>query len=107
MVRRSPGQIVDVDKVTQLLRQVAADIILPRHQKLGADDISEKDHGELVTVADTETEKWLSVELANLLPGSCVVGEEAAYADPRVFERLADADPVWVIDPIDGTHNFT
>jgi fructose-1,6-bisphosphatase/inositol monophosphatase family enzyme len=101
-----PGSTVDMEKVSQLLRQVAADIILPRHRKLSAGDITEKDHGELVTIADTETEKWLSVELSNLLPGSCVVGEEAAYADRRVFSRLTGNDPVWIIDPVDGTHNF-
>ncbi|NNE83729.1 MAG: inositol monophosphatase [Alphaproteobacteria bacterium] len=99
--------MVELDKVSELLSKVATDIILPRHRKLGEGDISEKDHGELVTIADTETEKWLSLELANLLPGSSVVGEEAAYADPRVFERLTDEIPVWVIDPVDGTHNFT
>lgn len=98
--------MVALEKVSELLSKVAADIILPRHRKLGDGDISEKDHGELVTIADTETEKWLSLELTNLLPGSSVVGEEAAYADPRVFDRLADENPVWVIDPVDGTHNF-
>ena len=106
MSRRTPGSTLDTEKVSELLRQVAADIILPRHRKLGEDDISEKDHGELVTVADIETEKWLSRELAELLPGSRIVGEEAAYADRKVFDHLSDSDPVWVIDPVDGTHNF-
>lgn len=107
MPYRTPGSTVDIDKVSELLRQVAADIILPRHRRLGEGDITEKDHGELVTVADIETEKWLSRELTNLLPGSRVVGEEAAYADRKVFEHLSDEDPIWIIDPIDGTHNFT
>lgn len=106
MPRHTPGSTVDIEQVSELLQQVAAEIILPRHRKLGDDDISEKDHGELVTVADIETEKWLSRELSNLLPGSSVVGEEAAYADRTVFDRLSDDDPVWVIDPVDGTHNF-
>lgn len=107
MSRRTPGSTVDIETVSRLLREVAANIILPRHRKLGDGDITEKDHGELVTVADLETEKWLSRELSNLLPGSSVVGEEAAYADPKVFERLSGDGPVWVIDPVDGTHNFT
>ncbi len=107
MAHRTPGSTVDIEKVSQLLCQVAADLILPRHRKLADSDIIEKDHGELVTVADLETEKWLTRELASLLPGSSVVGEEAAYADRRVFDRLSDEEPVWVIDPIDGTHNFT
>jgi fructose-1,6-bisphosphatase/inositol monophosphatase family enzyme len=104
---RTPGSTVDIETVSALLGQVAKDLILPRHRKLGEGDVIEKDHGELVTVADLETERWLTRELANLLPGSCVVGEEAAYADRTVFERLSDENPVWVIDPIDGTHNFT
>ena len=95
MSRRTPGSTLDSEKVSELLRQVAADIILPRHRKLGEDDISEKDHGELVTVADLETEKWLSRELAELLPGSRVVGEEAAYVDRKVFDHLSASDPVW------------
>lgn len=107
MPRQMPGPPVDIEKVSELLRQVAAEIILPRHRKLGEGDITEKDHGELVTVADIETEKWLSRELSALLPGSTVVGEEAAYADRTVFKHLSDDNPVWVIDPVDGTHNFT
>ncbi len=107
MPHRTPGSTVDTEKVSQLLRQVAADLILPRHRRLDDGDISEKEHGELVTVADIETEKWLARELSNLLPGSSVVGEEAAYADRNIFDRLSDDDRVWVIDPIDGTHNFT
>ncbi len=106
MARRTPGSTVDIERVSVLLKQVAAEIILPRHRQLGDDDISEKDHGELVTVADVETEEWLSRELVHLLPGSTVVGEEAAFADKAVFDRLLDSDPVWVIDPIDGTYNF-
>jgi len=103
---RTPGSTLDIDKVSALLRQVAADIVLPRHRKLDTDDISEKDHGELVTVADVESEKWLTLELPGLLPGSRVVGEEAAYADPSVFAHLSNDGSVWVIDPIDGTSNF-
>ncbi len=107
MARRTPGSPVDIAKVTELLRQVAVELILPRHLRLAKSEIIEKDHGELVTVADLETEKWLSRELPMLLPGSSVVGEEAVYADRSLFDRLSDEGPVWVIDPIDGTHNFT
>lgn len=107
MAHSIPGITVNIDAVSGLLHQAATEIILPRHRKLGEADISEKDHGELVTIADVETEKWLTTELASLLPGSLVVGEEAAYADRGVFDRLLDDSPVWVIDPVDGTHNFT
>ena len=39
-----------------------------------------------------------------LAPGVPVVGEEAAHADPAVLDRLTGA--CWIIDPLDGTHNF-
>jgi fructose-1,6-bisphosphatase/inositol monophosphatase family enzyme len=88
------------------MRAAAADIIMPRFQSLQEGEIDEKDGGELVTIADIETEKWLTARLPDLLPGSVVVGEEAVFADKDLFSRLAGEDPVWVIDPIDGTWNF-
>ena len=104
---RTPRPVVDIERVSELLGEVARQLILPRHRALGEGDITHKDHGELVTIADIETEQWLSRALAELLPGSSVVGEEAAYADSTIFARLSGGDAVWVIDPIDGTHNFT
>jgi fructose-1,6-bisphosphatase/inositol monophosphatase family enzyme len=35
-----------------------------------------------------------------------VVGEEAVSADPSVMDLLDGDAPVWIVDPIDGTHNF-
>lgn len=94
------------DKVAALLREVSADVILPRFQKLAAGEIIEKTPGELVTIADREAEARLDPALRALLPGSVVVGEEAHAADESVLERLNGKDPVWVIDPVDGTANF-
>jgi len=51
-------------------------------------------------------ERRLSAVLRELLPGSVVIGEEATAADPAVHDLISGADPVWVIDPIDGTSNF-
>tara|TARA_R110002110_G_scaffold260260_1_gene475848 strand:+ start:31713 stop:32516 length:804 start_codon:yes stop_codon:yes gene_type:complete len=96
----------DMDRVVELMKTAAAEIILPRFRALKDGEIDEKDGGELVTVADIETEAWLTKRLPDLVPGSTVVGEEAVFADKSVFDRLAADDPVWVIDPVDGTWNF-
>lgn len=96
----------DPARVMELIKAAAAEIIMPRYQSLQEGEIDEKDGGELVTIADIETEKWLTARLPDLLPGSIVVGEEAVFADKDVFNRLGGADPVWIIDPIDGTWNF-
>lgn len=97
---------VHPERVLELMKTAAAEIVMPRFRSLAEGEIDEKDGGELVTVADIETEKWLTARLPDLLPGSVVVGEEAVFADKQVFARLAGDDPVWVIDPIDGTWNF-
>lgn len=93
-------------RVAEIIREVAATEILPRFGRLGAGEIVEKGPGDLVTVADKASEQALSAALTQLLPGSRVVGEEAVFADPGVLAALDGADPVWIIDPIDGTENY-
>jgi fructose-1,6-bisphosphatase/inositol monophosphatase family enzyme len=96
----------DTTQVSTLLREAAAELILPRFQHLEAGDIQAKSPGDLVTIADIETEQRLTPLLRDLVPGSLVVGEEAASKDPSVMDQLAGDTSVWVIDPVDGTANF-
>lgn len=99
--------IPDIESVTRILEEVAAEEVLPRFQMLKNHEIRRKAGGELVTVADVAAEEQISRRLADLLPGSHVVGEEATADDPSVLDRLASEDDwVWVIDPVDGTGNF-
>jgi len=93
-------------RVAEIIREVSATEILPRFGRLGEGEIIEKGPGDLVTVADQASERELSVRLTRLLPGSRVVGEEAVFADPGVLDALDGPDPVWIIDPIDGTENY-
>lgn len=80
--------------------------ILPRFQKLAAGDISEKKPGQLVTTADLESERILTMQLGDLLPGSVVVGEEGVAAAPERLGLVNGDGAVWVVDPVDGTQNF-
>lgn len=96
-----------VDAVCAALAEIAQSIILPRYKQLGADDVRAKTGAtDLVTIADEESERALAPRLMALLPGSKVVGEEAAAADPAILPGLLAHDPVWIVDPIDGTLNF-
>lgn len=89
------------------VRAVAAAEILPRWRRLGAGDVRHKTGpGDLVTVADRDAEARLTELLPALLPGSVVVGEEAVHADPGVLGRVGGPEPVWIVDPVDGTANF-
>lgn len=99
-----PETTLDRD-VAALLRRVAETAILPRYQRLAADEVSEKAADDAVTIADTESEAMLSEALARLLPEATIVGEEAVHADPALMDRLGDG-LCWIIDPLDGTNNF-
>ncbi|MDG2243760.1 MAG: inositol monophosphatase family protein [Rhodospirillaceae bacterium] len=93
--------------VEQLIKSVSKNTILPRYKSLANNEIRTKSGpGDLVTIADEEAECALAEGLTALLPGSKIVGEEAAAADPSVLDLLSNPEPVWIIDPIDGTANF-
>ncbi|WP_200206090.1 inositol monophosphatase family protein [Micromonospora coerulea] len=95
-----------LDDVGELLRQAAAQVVVPLFQRLDAADIAEKAPGEVVTVADRRAEELISAGLRKLRPGSMVVGEEAVADDPELLRHLRGAGDVWLVDPVDGTSNF-
>ncbi len=92
--------------VARLMRQTAADIVLPRFRSLADHEIEEKSPGELVTIADRESEERLSEGLTKIHPDARIVGEEASAVDPSLMDAVGDGQ-VWLIDPIDGTTNYS
>mgnify|MGYP003111066194 CR=1 FL=1 len=97
---------IDPDRVADILREAAATEILPRFRTLKSHEISEKNPGDLVTVADKASEAFLTARLRSLIPGALIVGEEAHEDRPEALGEINDADWSWIIDPLDGTHNF-
>ena len=61
--------------------------------------IDRKGAQDLVSEADRACEDLIVAGLARLFPNDGFLGEERGAHNP-------DAAAVWVIDPIDGTHNF-
>lgn len=97
----------DLDAVLAIIRTVLAEEAVPRFRNLGEADVRAKTGpGDLVTVADEACERRLADALTALMPGSRAVGEEGAERTPALMAHIAGDDPVWVIDPIDGTYNF-
>lgn len=94
------------ERVAAILAEVADDEILPLFRKLEHHEIQEKDAGELVTHADINAEGQLTKALTGIVHGSKIIGEEGFTHDPKMLDFLGGEDPVWVIDPVDGTHNF-
>ena len=89
-----------------LLQDVAAEVINPRFRALSDEQVSEKNPGDLVTVADHESEALITAALTAAYPDAVVLGEEAMAADASLLDRFAAADHAFTVDPVDGTKNF-
>src|SRR5262245_24361264 len=87
----------------------AADAATMRHFRADPEAWRKAD-GSFVTLADTETESLLRAQILERFPGHRILGEEEGATlpsmpmDPPAGEM--SAPPQWVLDPIDGTHNF-
>ncbi len=105
---------MDFDKfrkdVEDIQRACWAQVIQQYFNKLSHGQIKTKAHQEdFQTIADVESEKFLTQQLTQLLPGSLVLGEEAEAAGSvslDIFTQAKKDSLIWVIDPIDGTYNF-
>jgi fructose-1,6-bisphosphatase/inositol monophosphatase family enzyme len=105
-----PRLAPDIDAVAALLAEVAERVVLPRFRMLAPGDVEHKrstgDVSDVVTVADHEAEAELGRRLRDVVPGSIVIGEEAAHRSPQLLSHLTGNAPVWLVDPVDGTRNF-
>src|SRR5919108_1322934 len=97
---------IDVNAVAALIAEVAAEEIQPRFRNLATHEQREKAPGDIVTIADERAEAALTPRLIDLVPGSIVIGEEAAAKDPELVRRLSKDQVAWIVDPVDGTANF-
>ncbi|MDC0033954.1 inositol monophosphatase [Alphaproteobacteria bacterium] len=97
----------DLEQVAAIMREVAQDELLSRFQTLADDEIWEKRRGGMVTIADLESERRLKLALSGLIPGSVVLAEEDAEENPASVECLQGEVPVWIVDPLDGTKNYS
>jgi fructose-1,6-bisphosphatase/inositol monophosphatase family enzyme len=96
-----------IERVAAVLKEVAAEVVEPRFENLAEGEVDEKAPKELVTTADTESEKALVRRLGELLPGVPVVGEEGSWEDGSLPTGVLDEAPrYWLVDPVDGTSNF-
>lgn len=95
------------EDLVDLVRTAAAREIMPRFRNLAGAEIEAKDHAQdLVTVADRAAEDAIRRQVAKVLPGAVVVGEEAVSADPALLGAIAASELCVVVDPIDGTGNY-
>jgi fructose-1,6-bisphosphatase/inositol monophosphatase family enzyme len=98
----------DIQRVGRLLASAADAEIMPRFRTLTAAGVRQKSSAfDVVTEADEAAEEAISAGLRAAFPGAVIVGEEAAGRDPGLLQAVGSAELAFVVDPIDGTKNFT
>lgn len=90
----------------RLMQDVAEQVINPRFRALQDHQVSEKNPGDLVTIADHESEELLTEALTGAYPDAVVLGEEAFAHDRSLLDRFNAAEHAFTVDPVDGTKNF-
>ncbi|NQS96987.1 MAG: inositol monophosphatase [candidate division Zixibacteria bacterium] len=65
------------------------------------ESVSSKDRNDILTEADLGAEEIILRRLKVQFPEHCFFSEEAGY------EGYAHSDYLWIIDPLDGTVNYT
>ncbi|HZN76593.1 MAG TPA: 3'(2'),5'-bisphosphate nucleotidase CysQ [Micromonosporaceae bacterium] len=80
------------------LAEVAGDALLVLREESGFDDPA-----TLKAAGDKRSHDVLMTELRRARPADAVLSEEGARQDPA---RLS-ADRVWIVDPLDGTREFS
>ena len=98
--------MMQTDAVLDLLQEVGEQVVTPRFRALSAEQVMEKNPGDLVTVADREAEVLLTERLRAAYPGVLIVGEEAVAGDASLLTAARTEPDFFTIDPIDGTKNF-
>ncbi len=99
--------IIDPEKISKLIADIAAEEIMPRYGKLTDADIDTKTGpNDFVTKADRAAEEKLKIGLSDIYPGAIFIGEEGVAADPSVLDKLEGDGAFWIVDPVDGTRNF-
>ena len=97
---------MDSDEVLTLMQTVAAEVVTPRFRSLADGEVMEKNPGDLVTIADHESEAILTRELSAAYPDAFILGEELTSKDPTALDRFVAAEHAFTVDPVDGTKNF-
>ena len=80
----------------------AGNIIVRHLSQLDRIKISEKNRNELVSEVDIMAEQAIIQTIVKHFPDHAIIGEESG----NEYAQNKKGDHTWIIDPLDGTHNF-
>ena len=85
---------------TTQLAQETGEILMSFYQRSGIQSQLKSDH-TIVTEADHKADQYLRCQISQAYPEDGILSEEACTIFP------ANKTAVWIIDPLDGTTNFS
>lgn len=98
----------DALRIGTILADVGRTEIMPRFRRVREIAVRTKTSAfDVVTEADETAEQVISAALSRAFPGAAIIGEEGTARDPSALDQVGTADLAFIIDPIDGTRNFT
>jgi myo-inositol-1(or 4)-monophosphatase len=92
----------ELDKIKNIVIDAAQTVLMPYYSRV---ERSYKTDGSVVTEADHAMQHHLREQLLMLYPQTVLLGEEMS-ADEQA-QILGSDIPIWCLDPLDGTNNFT
>lgn len=94
----------------QLGRDSGAILLKGLEKRRSGEDTSESvdklNAVDIVTATDNEVEEFIRSAVAKAYPDHAFVGEES-YSKGALKDYLVTNAPTWIVDPLDGTVNFT
>ena len=88
--------------VATMAAREAGNIIVRYLNQLDRIKISEKNSNELVSEVDLMAEQAIIDIITKHFPEHAIIGEESG----NEYAKNKNSDHTWIIDPLDGTHNF-
>jgi myo-inositol-1(or 4)-monophosphatase len=100
------SELFQQDTTQLFLTQLVRDAGTILQQYFNQDSVKEfqKEGVDFTTEADKKVDTYLQKQLKKEFPSSNFLTEETA---PEDYSSLAKAENMWVIDPLDGTINFS
>ncbi|KAI9151394.1 Protein qutG [Paramyrothecium foliicola] len=72
----------------------------------GVEYVQKENAVDIVTKTDNDVEAFIHSSISQKFPSHKFIGEET-YSAGTSREYLVDQSPTWIVDPLDGTVNFT
>lgn len=79
----------------------AGNILMREYRKMHPEDVRFKSKREIVTKQDLEVDRFIVGKIKEQYPEHAILSEEEG------FQKAKKSEYMWVVDPLDGTTNYT